>query len=93
MCLGRRLLCQSEAPSRTTDWRRFVKGIDLDIAAGETLAVVGDSGSGKGVTLLAAIQLLPRYASRVEGKCCFAARIRWRFMKSRCGSFEAVKLA
>jgi peptide/nickel transport system ATP-binding protein len=43
-----------------------VVGLDLDVAAGETLAVVGESGSGKSVSMLAVLGLLPPSA-RIEG--------------------------
>ena len=36
-----------------------VRGIDLDVDRGETVALVGASGSGKSVTALSALQLLP----------------------------------
>lgn len=43
-----------------------VRGIDLDVHAGEMMGVVGESGSGKSVTFLAAMGLLPHQA-KVSG--------------------------
>jgi len=41
---------------------RPVRGVDLSVAAGETLAIVGESGCGKSLTSLAIMGLLPRNA-------------------------------
>ena len=43
-----------------------VRGVDLDVHAGEMVGVVGESGSGKSVTFLAAMGLLPHQA-KVSG--------------------------
>jgi oligopeptide transport system ATP-binding protein len=36
-----------------------VRGVDLQVAEGETLALVGESGCGKSVTALSILRLLP----------------------------------
>jgi len=70
------------------DGVQVLHGIDLDVARGESLGLVGESGCGKSVTWLAALGLLPGKASvtgsvRVDGhEVCGAPRsmledIRW----------------
>jgi peptide/nickel transport system ATP-binding protein len=44
-----------------------VNGVDIDLAAGEVLCILGESGSGKSVTMRALMRLLPRFA-KVSGR-------------------------
>ncbi|MDU0958016.1 MAG: ATP-binding cassette domain-containing protein, partial [Bradyrhizobium sp.] len=45
-----------------------VRGLDLDVARGETLALVGESGCGKSLTALALAGLLPDGARIRSGR-------------------------
>jgi oligopeptide/dipeptide ABC transporter ATP-binding protein len=44
-----------------------VNGISFEVAEGERLGLVGESGCGKSVTNLAIMRLLPKPAGRIEG--------------------------
>jgi len=44
---------------------RAVDGVSLDVAAGETVALLGESGSGKSITALALLHLVPQPAGRI----------------------------
>jgi peptide/nickel transport system ATP-binding protein len=46
---------------------RAVDGVSFSIAAGETLAVVGESGCGKSVTALSILRLVPSPPGRIVG--------------------------
>jgi oligopeptide transport system ATP-binding protein len=49
-----------------------VNGVSFELAEGETLGVVGESGCGKSVTMLSILQLIPRPPGRiVNGKALF----------------------
>ena len=53
---------------------RAVDGVDLEVEAGETLAVAGESGSGKSLTLLSIVGLVPPPGRVVAGSVRFAGR-------------------
>ena len=48
-----------------------VDGIDFDLRAGETLALLGESGCGKSATALSLLRLLPAAGRILGGDVCF----------------------
>ncbi len=51
-----------------------VNGMNLDLAPGEVLGVLGESGSGKSVTLRAMLRILPPRRTRISGSIRVAGR-------------------
>ena len=46
---------------------RAVDGVSFRLHAGETLGIIGESGSGKSMTALSLLQVVPRPAARIVG--------------------------
>lgn len=55
------------------EWTQAVQGVNLCVAPGETVGLVGESGCGKSITSLAVMGLLPNTA-RVQGQISFQGR-------------------
>ncbi|EXI85135.1 MAG: Glutathione import ATP-binding protein GsiA [Candidatus Accumulibacter regalis] len=51
-----------------------VDGVDFQVAAGETLALLGESGCGKSATALGLLRLLPAAGRVAGGEVCFEGR-------------------
>jgi peptide/nickel transport system ATP-binding protein len=49
-----------------------VNGVSFDLGAGQVLGILGESGSGKSVTMRALIGLLPPHRSHIEGRVTVA---------------------
>ncbi len=56
------------------DGTSLVDGVRFDVAAGEIMALVGESGCGKSMTALALMRLLPNGVSIVDGEVFLAGR-------------------
>ncbi len=53
---------------------RAVDGVTFHVNAGETLAIVGESGCGKSVTAMSILRLIPEPPGKIAGKIKFQGR-------------------
>jgi len=66
---------QLQVHFRTPDGiNRAVDGINFHVEAGETLAIVGESGCGKSVTAMSMLRLIPEPPGKVAGAIRFNGR-------------------
>ena len=65
---------EAGAPNGARRIRPVVDGISFEVSAGETLALLGESGCGKSVTALSLLRLLPPNARLLGGEVHFAGR-------------------
>lgn len=77
------------ARSRTGDVT-ITKGVTLEVSAGEIVGIVGETGSGKSMTLRGILDLLPSGVRKTSGRVSFdgvsmegASRRRWRAARGR----------
>jgi peptide/nickel transport system ATP-binding protein len=60
---------------RTPDGvNRAVDGVSFSVEAGETVAIVGESGCGKSVTSMSILRLIPEPPGKIAGKIRFEGR-------------------
>ena len=70
-----------------------VRGIDLDLARGETLCLVGESGCGKSLTALALMDLLPSKARRQAARLDFVGEDLTRASRRRMADLRGAGVA
>ncbi|TCI00468.1 ABC transporter ATP-binding protein [Roseococcus sp. SYP-B2431] len=69
-----------------------VNGVDLDVAPGEVLCILGESGSGKSVTLRALMKLLPKFA-RISGTIEVAGKDVTKMSERQLANFRGTDVA
>ncbi len=72
---------------------RAVDNVDLTLTRGQVVALIGESGSGKSVTLRAIMRLNPERASRVEGRIRVGGRDVMSLSKRELQAFRGRQVA
>ncbi len=72
---------------------RAVNGVDLTLERGETLALIGESGSGKSVTLRAILRLNPEKKTRIGGRITVGGRDVMRLGSRALGQYRGGEVA
>ena len=57
--------------TRAGDYTPVLENVGFSVARGTTTAIVGETGSGKSLTMLAVLALTPRMFRRTSGSACF----------------------
>ena len=66
-----------------------VNGVSFSVRPGEVLCILGESGSGKSVTLRAMMRLLPPRRARIDGAIRIDGRTCWRSASAVCATCAA----
>jgi peptide/nickel transport system ATP-binding protein len=72
---------------------RALRGVDLEIAPGQTVGVLGESGSGKSSLALALMRLLPRNARVAAGRIEYRGRNSAEFSPSQLREMRGAEVA
>src|SRR6185312_8813097 len=72
---------------------RALRNLDLEIAAGESVGVLGESGSGKSSLAMALLRLLPRNARIVSGSIDYRGRILAEFSPGELRQMRGAEVA
>ena len=72
---------------------RALRNLDLEIASGETIGVLGESGSGKSSLALALLGLLPKNARVVSGSIAYRGRSLMQFSLAELRAMRGAEVA
>ena len=68
---------------------RAVEGVSFEVNAGETVAIVGESGCGKSVTSMSILRLIAEPPGKIAGRITFEGRDLLSFPSPKCATSAA----